>query len=216
MAKSAVDLAVVFGLAGAPGLPAPCEELLPGPVGDARLAALGHPAVVVSGVLVRSVLLARREGALLHTAGDVLPGGGEEPEPFRERWRVLTPIRLAVLDRPALWRAAAVPEVMRALAAHLALGRDRSSLQAILVQLSSIEERLTALLPELSQRVGVVTADGVTLPAYLSHTVLAALIGVRRPSLTTALRALEAAGTVRRLPDRRWVIAPQVAGLAAA
>jgi hypothetical protein len=80
-------------------------------------------------------------------------------------------------------------------------------LQLAIGQLSTIEERLEVLIPRLADRWGVVTAHGVVLPAFFSHTLLSALVGVRRPSLTTALASLTDPSLLRRLPDRRWLVA---------
>ena len=67
-------------------------------------------------------------------------------------------------------------------------------------------------LAELAERWGVVTPEGVLLPGFLSHSVLAALTASRRPSLTTAMVRLTEAGHIRRLPDRRWAVDPAFLG----
>ncbi|MGH2885431.1 MAG: helix-turn-helix domain-containing protein, partial [Solirubrobacteraceae bacterium] len=53
---------------------------------------------------------------------------------------------------------------------------------------------------------GTVTPDGVRLNVRLTHEVLAAVIGARRPSVTTALRRLADEGRVRSLPRSRWLL----------
>jgi DNA-binding GntR family transcriptional regulator len=45
------------------------------------------------------------------------------------------------------------------------------------------------------------------LPEFLTHSVLAPLVGARRPSVTTSLKRLNASGAVRRAPDGRWIVA---------
>lgn len=187
----------------------------PGPAGDRYLARLRCPAVLLGGVTMRVVGLGRRTTAQLYGPGDVLPPGGGEPEPLKAVCRMVRAGHIVPLDPITLTAAVATP----ALALYLAAAVERQSsdlmLQLAIGRLSRIEERLSLLLPRLAERWGVVTADGVVLPAFFSHTVLSALVGVRRPSLTTALASLSEPSLLRRLPDRRWLVAPALAGVSA-
>jgi hypothetical protein len=79
--------------------------------------------------------------------------------------------------------------------------------QLVLAQWSSADDRLVATFRILADRWGVVTPDGIALPAFLTHSVLAPLVGARRPSVTTALKRLTASGAVRRGADGRWLVA---------
>jgi len=67
-------------------------------------------------------------------------------------------------------------------------------------------QRLVATLDMLAERWGVMTPDGIVLPDFLTHSVLAPIVGARRPSVTTSLKRLAEAGTVRRRADGRWVL----------
>jgi CRP-like cAMP-binding protein len=214
--QPAVDLGTAFGLREPTGVVVRPLMAGPGPAGDARVGALAHPALLLDGVILRSVTLRQRTGALLHGAGDVLPGGDLEPEPFSASSRVLVPTRLLPLDPLTMTAASHHRALAPRIAAAVARQSDQLALQSIVAQLTSIEQRLELLLPELADRWGTVTGEGVTLPAFFSHTVLAALIGVRRPSLTTGLATLSRPGFLRRLDDRRWLLAPEWAGIAAA
>jgi CRP-like cAMP-binding protein len=189
-------------------LPVPVR---PGPAGDATLASLRCPALVLGGVILRMVVLGRRTSAQLLGAGDVLPGSADEPEPFAVISRVLRAGRIVPLDPITLQGAAGVPAIALELGDAVHRQAAGLMLQMAIARLTSIEERLQLLLPELAERWGVVTPQGVVLPAFFSHTVLSALIGVRRPSLTTALASLAEPGLLRRLPDRRWLLAPSLA-----
>jgi hypothetical protein len=51
-----------------------------------------------------------------------------------------------------------------------------------------------------------VTTEGIALPAFLTHSVLAPIVGARRPSVTTALKRLTESGAVRRDADSRWIL----------
>lgn len=187
-----------------------------GPATTARLSRLDHPAILLGGVLLRSVMLGRRESAALHGVGDLLAPAASEAEPFSVAVRALAPCRLAVLDQGTLAQAATDPAVLERLMERGARQSDMLRLQSVLVQLASIEDRLEILLPQLSDRWGTVNGDGVMLPAFFTHSVLAALIGARRPSLTTAMGEMVRTGRLRRLDDRRWLLTRQIAGLRAA
>jgi hypothetical protein len=52
----------------------------------------------------------------------------------------------------------------------------------------------------------VVTREGVRLDVRLPHDVLAAVIGARRPSVTTALRRLTDDGRLEPLGRSRWLL----------
>lgn len=208
-----MDLGLAFSLREPVGITARPVTLGPGPSGDGKLSRLEHPALLLDGVILRMVGLRQRTSAALHGSGDILPAGAGEPEPFAAGARILRPTRLIVLDPRTMMAATSVPALVQRITETIERQSTTLALQAILVQLTSIEERLELVLPELADRWGTVTSDGVVLPSFLSHTVLAALVGVRRPSLTTALAELSDPGLLRRLADRRWLVAPRVAGL---
>ena len=211
-----VDLGMALGMVGRAGVVARRLAIGPGTGGTARLAGIGaHPALVIEGAILRTTRIGQRASALLHGPGDVLAGSGSEPAPFEARARALTPSIVVVLDPPMLGSIAGAPALATRVSRAVEAQADMLGLQALLGQLTSIAERLDIILPLLAERWGTVSAHGVMLPAFLTHTVLAELIGVRRPSLTTALAELVARGTMRRLDDRRWLLSPEVAGLAA-
>jgi CRP-like cAMP-binding protein len=161
--------------------------------------------LIVEGALLHTVIVRGREGADLLGAGDLVPVDSGEP-PFATRHRVLVPGRVAVLDDRVMLGAAAEPEITIALADTALRRAGALAGQVVLAQLVAIDDRLRILFPSLAERWGRVTADGVVLPSFLSHTVLSALVGARRPSLTAAVSRLVDDGTVRRLPDRRWLL----------
>jgi CRP/FNR family transcriptional regulator, cyclic AMP receptor protein len=68
-----------------------------------------------------------------------------------------------------------------------------------------LDVRLRLVLWKLADRFGVVRRDGVHLEIPLTHEVLSHLAVARRPSVSTALRRLIAAGEVRR-EGRRFVL----------
>ena len=76
--------------------------------------------------------------------------------------------------------------------------------------------RLRALFAHLADRWGRVTPEGIVLPLRLTHTVIAQLTGLRRPSVSISLGELERAGEIVRLTKGSWLIAHTAAVTAAA
>lgn len=173
------------------------------PADAAEHRALGF--VVVEGALLRRVVAGHREGAELLGPGDLLQPAAEAEHGVS--WRAVTDCMFAVVDPQVLVDAGAVPELLTALLSSAAIRTNTVARQLVVAQWASADDRLVATLEMLSERWGVVTPDGVALPAFLTHAVLAPLVGARRPSVTTALKRLDASGRVRRAADGRWLLA---------
>jgi CRP-like cAMP-binding protein len=191
------DAVAAFGLR--------CIDLRPRrlPV-DEQLELLDAPLIIVEGAILRTVELMQRTGAELLGSGDPLQVR-DDPD-IVARHRVLTPTRLAVLEASRLAHFAREPDILSGLLNSVDRRTTTIAGQIVCYQFNSLDERLSVLLTELAERWGVVTPDGIVLPGFLSHSVLAALTGTRRPSLTAAMVRLTAAGHLRRLHDRRWLV----------
>jgi CRP/FNR family transcriptional regulator, cyclic AMP receptor protein len=164
---------------------------------------------VVEGTLVRRVGMAGRYGAELLSTGDVLQPAEHDGEgatvPFEATWRVLSPLRLAVLDLAWMTRMAPYPEVLADLTRRvMARSRRLASLQAI-AQHHRLDERLRLFFWELADRYGRVTPAGVRIELDLTHELISHLVGAHRPSVSTALRRLEDDGYLRR-EGRHWLL----------
>jgi CRP-like cAMP-binding protein len=185
---------------------------------DAGLASDGYGLLVLEGVLVRRVGVGGRFGAEVLTRGDLLrpwqQDGDEAVLPFEMTWRVVLPVRLAVLDHAWATRMAAFPEIGPALAGR-ALERSRrlASVTAI-VQQPRLDERLWLLFWELADRHGRVHPDGVHLDLPLTHEILSHLAAARRPSVSSALGRLTAAGKLGR-SELGWILKGEPPGRAA-
>ncbi len=70
----------------------------------------------------------------------------------------------------------------------------------------SLEDRLGALLVELSRKFGLRDSRGMIINARLTHADLAALLGCARTKLTTVINHLEATGMVMRT-EGRFIVA---------
>jgi hypothetical protein len=158
--------------------------------------------LVLDGLLTRRVPLGNGASLELLGAGDVLrPWDAEEPDgPLRAEpcWSALTTSRLAVLDARFGRALGRFPEVTAQLAARLA-GRVRAlSVGLAIAHQPKADMRLQMMLWHLAQRWGRVRPGGVLLSLPLTQQVLADLVGMRRPSVTQALKALEQRGALSR------------------
>jgi CRP/FNR family cyclic AMP-dependent transcriptional regulator len=60
----------------------------------------------------------------------------------------------------------------------------------------------------IAERWGRVNTDGVHIPMRLTHSVLAELVCLRRPTVSMALGELQAGGRVVRSEDGSWTLPP--------
>ncbi|HEX4671753.1 MAG TPA: helix-turn-helix domain-containing protein [Solirubrobacteraceae bacterium] len=169
---------------------------------DVSLSREGIGLLVLRGLLIRRVGVEARFGAELLGAGDLLrPWQGEDEPPtlpVTTGWRVLQPMRIALLDAVCARRLARYPEVIGALVAR-ALERSRNlAVNMAIVHQARVDVRLQMLFWHLAARWGRVAGDGVRLPLRLTHDVLADLVAARRPTVTSALSELVSRGLVQR------------------
>ena len=165
--------------------------------------------LILDGVLARSVGLGKIAYPELLGRGDLVRpwkrDGDGRLGPVEVRWQVLEPCRVAVLDRRFAGIVGRWPEVVDALLDR-ALRRARElDFHMAIAQLPLLELRLLALLWHLADRWGQPGPDGLHLPIRLTHSLLAALVLGRRPSVSTALTDLGHRGLVTRA-EEGWVL----------
>jgi CRP-like cAMP-binding protein len=165
----------------------------------------GTAFVIAAGTILRRVAAGHREGAELLGPGDLIQPAADTG--LQVRWRAITDATVGDIDERALAEAAPLPEIPAALLAAANERTNAVARQLVIAQWPSVDERLVATLRLLAERWGVVTPEGLVLPGFLTHSVLAPIVGARRPSVTTSLKRLTASGAVRRRPDGRWVVA---------
>ena len=167
--------------------------------------------LVLDGLLSRDVRVGRHACAELLGPGDVLrpwdaDDGSGAPVRHGSAWRVLHAARLAVLDARFATLAGRFPPVVAELMSRtLRRSRELAVLLAI-AGMPRLDARLLAAFWHLADRWGHVGPDGTLLPVRLTHETLAGLVGAQRPSVTTALRALERQGALRRDAAGGWLL----------
>jgi CRP/FNR family transcriptional regulator, cyclic AMP receptor protein len=203
------DPDLALGLPDADRAPAhailmPALRAEPGPwVPPERLAAaLG--VLVLDGLLVARGLAYARDDVHLFGPGDALDGRLLADR--RVTWRSLGSVRLAVLDERFLLAARRWPALMTGLTRRLLDCQQEQRTCTAICAMPRVEERLLAFLSHLALRWGHVTPDGVTLRVPLTHELLGALIGARRPTVSLALTALIHDGLVGRRADGTWLL----------
>lgn len=173
---------------------------------------LDHPGealglMVLEGLALVQITAGRAPIGWLVGADDVIrPWEMGEASLLRgASWVALSPLRLALLDGDFARRVSGLDAVTDALLTKLAQTSHWLFAKSLVTGTSVIEERLLLLFALLGERWGKATAAGVVVAMPLTHQVLATLIGARRPSVSTALRELSAAGLLRRT-DEGWLL----------
>jgi CRP/FNR family transcriptional regulator, cyclic AMP receptor protein len=175
--------------------------------------------LVLDGVLAREVVLEDTISTELLGPGDFIrPRSDEDPSLLRQRvrWQVLAEARMAVLAGSFAKAVRRYPELSEALTNRALARSQRLATTQAISHLNSVERRVCALLWHLAERWGRVTGDGIVVPLTLSHRLLGELVGARRPTVSTALAALERQGKVRRREDATWVLTGDPPGAPAA
>lgn len=169
-----------------------------------ELAGDGLGLLILEGLVAVETRVDDRVAAELVGPGDLLQPLGPASDELLTRtcaWRVLSPTRLALLDREFAERTRSFPQIHRTLL-HRACRRplELDVLRAITSQ-PRLENRLVLLLWHLSARWGRVEPGGVRLTLPLTHRMLGQLISAERPSVSHALKRLAQAGLVTGAAD---------------
>ena len=171
--------------------------------------------LVLDGLLLRRVGVDGRFGAEILGEGDLLkPRLDAQPSTslsVTRGWRVLAPLRLAVLDAEAARRCAEHPELIGSFVDR-ALDRTRNlQILMAIVHHARVNVRVHTLLWHLADRWGRVRSEGVLLPLSITHSVLADMVAARRPTVTTSLSELARMELVRPV-DGGWLLSGERPG----
>jgi CRP/FNR family transcriptional regulator, cyclic AMP receptor protein len=166
--------------------------------------------IVIEGLLAREVTVGDYTCAELLGPGDVIQPwlriGQEQSVASEIDWDLVEPVALGVLDRGFCERASRWPEIQAAIARRLMQRTHWLAFHLAVCGLRRVDDRLLSVLWHFADRWGTVTPEGIRLDVRLTHEVLAAVTGARRPSVTTALNRLADEGRLRSLPRSRWML----------
>jgi CRP/FNR family cyclic AMP-dependent transcriptional regulator len=170
----------------------------------------GMGLLLLEGLVERDVVVADTVSAELLGPGDLIRRAALADSTAllgrSIKWDVLADARFAVLDERVAHALRRYPEVAAVLTDRLVERVHRLSTAQAISQINGVERRLLALFWHLGERWGRVSTEGLVVPLDLPHRVLAQLVGARRPTVSTALRRLDARGDLRRRDDGAWVV----------
>lgn len=184
-----------------------------GPLDPATLSHHGqmpYGVLVLDGLIGRSVRLRETSATQLLGRSDLVTLEGTEAGarlvPVETAFTVLEPATVALLDDRFLLAVRRWPEIVAALFERLATQSARVATHLAISQLPRVEDRLQMLFWFLAERWGRMTPQGVIVPLKLTHDTLGRLIGARRPTVSLAVKELEARGAVHRRADGAWLL----------
>lgn len=158
--------------------------------------------LVVEGLLLRRTRLDARE--FVEPVG---PGCIVRPVAAAGvRWEALQNTTIATFDPQATRVLASDVRLLVAVTERMQRRPQCLAQLMAATQAVSAEQRLLAVLGHLADLWGRPHPGGTLVPFRLTHSQLAGVIGVHRPTVSSALAALDRDGRVRRLPDRRLVL----------
>jgi CRP/FNR family transcriptional regulator, cyclic AMP receptor protein len=165
---------------------------------------------IVGGLLARHVVVADTKATELIGRGDLLRPvehqGEEAPVPFRAEWTVLEPLAIAVLDAEITRAVCRWPQLVTAIVSAAVRRSFSLADHLALSHLRRVDDRLMVMFWHFADRWGSVRREGVLVPLKLTHEMLGEVIGAQRPSVTTALGQLEAAGRISRRREGGWLL----------
>ncbi len=165
--------------------------------------------LVLEGLLIRRVGIDGRFGAELLGEGDLLrPWQGEDIQttlPHATGWRVVQPVRVAVLDGAVAARFARYPALTGVIAAKALNRARRLAANMAIVHHPRVEVRVHMLLWHLADRWGRVRPDGIIVPLRLTHSAIADLVAAQRPSVTSSLGKLIERNLIQPA-DEGWLL----------
>jgi CRP/FNR family transcriptional regulator, cyclic AMP receptor protein len=163
--------------------------------------------LIVRGLVARRVEVVEGASIELLGRGDVLQPWQEDASSFcTAAWEVLEKTTLAVLG-PGLVRGLRDWPVVASNLSARGIRRSRAlAADAAIASIVGVEERLLILLWHIAERWGEAKRDGAHISIHLPHRLLADLVGARRPSVTSALSALQEAGRLDSTASGCWVL----------
>jgi hypothetical protein len=163
-------------------------------------------ALIIEGMVLEQLQIGDQVGMRLLGPGDIVsPDRAQSMLVSGMSTRMVSGTEVALLGREVLLATRRWPGLTRGFHLRYTLQADRVATQLVICQLPRVDQRLLALMWLLAESWGRVTPAGTTLPLKLTHDVLGALVGARRPTVTLAVRDLTDRGAILR-QDRGWLL----------
>ena len=171
----------------------------------------GYGLLVLDGILARRVTLGRFECTELLGQGDLLrpwsfANGSASSVTSDVTWNVVDPVRLARLDRRFALAVAPWPEISATLMDRVVQRSRWLAFQLAVAHVVRIDTRILLMMWHFADRWGRMTPEGARVHLPITHSVLASVVGARRPSVTTAIGRLQDKGLVQRRGDGSWLL----------
>jgi CRP/FNR family cyclic AMP-dependent transcriptional regulator len=174
----------------------------------------GYGLLVLEGMLARRVTLGRFDCTELLGQGDLLrpwsfASAASSSVSSKVTWNVVEPVRLAALDRRFALAVAPWPEISAVLMDRIIQRARWLAFQLAVCHVVRVDTRLLLMMWHFADRWGRMTRDGARVRLPVTHSVLASVVGARRPSVTTALGRLQDDGVIERVAQGEWLLLGQ-------
>ena len=121
-----------------------------------------------------------------------------------DEWSLISTGHVAIVGEEFHQQAQAFPSTLTVLMDRVVARARWLGFHVALCQLPRIDHRLLLTFRYVAERWGTESPRGVKIPFRLSHRNLAALIGARRPKVSSALTALGERGLIEQEKDGSW------------
>ena len=164
--------------------------------------------LILDGAFTREVVLSSKPSIELLGPGDlirpwVVPHALDRMHVY-DSWGLLSAGRIAVIDEDFHRQAQDFPSVMTVLIDRVVARSRWLGFHVAVCQLPRIDHRLLLTFRYVAERWGIQESNGIKIPFRLSHRSLSALIGARRPKVTSAVGNLTDQGLIERAEDGTW------------
>jgi CRP/FNR family transcriptional regulator, cyclic AMP receptor protein len=166
--------------------------------------------LITGGFVARALSVGDCTGLELLGPGDVLQPWVrpelEQSVAVATEWTVIQRMVVANLDGEFVSRVSKWPQIVAAISRRLSLRTHSLLFQLTLAAFRRLDDRVLLVLWQFADRWGTVTPRGVMVDIPLTHELLAAAVGGRRPSVSGAVGRLVEQGQIRSLPRSRWLL----------
>ncbi|MCB0857588.1 MAG: Crp/Fnr family transcriptional regulator [Solirubrobacterales bacterium] len=164
--------------------------------------------LVLEGAFTREIIIAGRPSIELLGPGDLIRPW-ILPEPLEAmhvtaEWSLISEGHVAVINEDFHRQAQAFPSILTVLMDRVVARARWLGFQVALCQIPRIDLRLLLLFRYLAERWGIEGPRGSKIAIRLSHRNLAAMIGARRPKVSSALTALADQDLIEQDGDGTW------------